>query len=330
MRKVILVLLLISVVSVTFAKKVKFACDMTGIPILPTGMHISGDFQTLAGFPGGDWNSGSTPLTQEPGTDIYSIIVDIPAFTKYEYKFVNGDQFYEAEFVPEYSRVMYNFNDNRWLYVDSLANDTTFVGAIIFGGNAPAGMKLVRFYVDMQNTSVSTNGVHIAGTFQGNNPASTILYSFGGSVYEIISYMADGTYGYKFYNGNTQGDEEIIPGACSVNAAREVTVIEDVLMSPVCFGECSWCATGIADNFGSGNIEIFPNPSVNVSRVMFNSNIISPMVQLSDVTGRIVREFRNINSEYVLIEKGNLDSGVYFVTVTGANSVTASSKLIFQ
>lgn len=330
MKKIIIVLILISVTSFTFAKKVKFACDMTGIPVLATGMHISGDFQTLAGFAGGDWNSASTPLTQEPGTDIYSIIVDIPAFAKYEYKFVNGDQFYEAEFVPEFSRVMYNFNDNRWLYVDSLANDTTFVGAIIFGGNAPAGMRLVRFYVDMQNTTVSSNGVHIAGTFQGNNPASTILYSFGGSVYEMICYMPDGTYGYKFYNGNTIGNEEIIPGICSVNSAREVTVIEDVLMSPVCFGECTWCVTGIADNFSTGNMEIYPNPAAEVSRVMFSSNIISPAIQVTDISGRVVREYSNNQSNYILIEKGNLVSGIYFVNVTGANSVKASSKLIFE
>ena len=91
----------------------------------------------LQAFRKGDWASNTTTLTQEGSTEIYSIVVDIPAFAKYEYKFLNGDQFYEAEFVP-IIRVGYNFNDNRWIYVDSLANDTTFVGAILFAGNAPA------------------------------------------------------------------------------------------------------------------------------------------------------------------------------------------------
>jgi len=165
MKKFLFTALLVTVSIHVFAKKVKFAVDMTGIAINTTGMHVSGDFQTLAGFAGGDWNSGSTSLTQEGTSDIYSIVVDIPAFAKYEYKFVNGDQFYEAEFVPELSRVLYNFNDNRWLYVDSIANDTTFVGAIMFGGNAPAGLTLIRFYVDMQNETIAAGGMHVAGNF---------------------------------------------------------------------------------------------------------------------------------------------------------------------
>jgi DNA repair exonuclease SbcCD ATPase subunit len=37
------------------------------------------------------------------------------------------------------------------LYVDSLADDTTYVGALIFAGNAPAGLELIRYKVDMEN-----------------------------------------------------------------------------------------------------------------------------------------------------------------------------------
>ncbi|MBK8686725.1 MAG: hypothetical protein IPN26_18020 [Bacteroidetes bacterium] len=48
------------------------------------------------------------------------MVVDLPAFAKYEYKFLNGDQGYEVEVVPEESRANYNLSDNRWIYVDSL------------------------------------------------------------------------------------------------------------------------------------------------------------------------------------------------------------------
>src|SRR6185436_15682419 len=152
MKKILFIFLFLLVAGISVAKKVKFAVDMTGQVLNVTGVHIGGDFQTLAGFAGGDWMPGTTPMTQETGdTNIYSIVVDIPAFTKYEYKVINGDQWYEAEFVPLESRVGYNFNDNRWLWVDSLSNDTTFVGALLFSGNAPAGLKLLRVVVDMQN-----------------------------------------------------------------------------------------------------------------------------------------------------------------------------------
>src|SRR6185436_20741908 len=225
MKKILFLFFVLAACTNLFAKKVKFSVDMTGQTLSPNGIHVTGDFQTAAGFPGGDWQPNTTTLTQEGSTNIYSIIVDIPAFTKYEYRYVNGDQSYEVEFVPIESRVGDNFDDNRWLWVDSLANDTTDIGAIVFDTNAPAGLTLVRFLVDMQNEpSVSPAGVHIAGDFQGWDPSKIMLYSFGSDVYEIISYVNPGTYEYKFYNGNTGGSMENIPALCSVNTNREIVV----------------------------------------------------------------------------------------------------------
>ena len=127
MKIIYITLFFFSFTCFAFAKKVKFAVDLTGQPISPNGVHITGDFQEIAGFPGGDWTSDGTPLTQEGTSSIYSIIIDLPAFRKYEYKFVNGDKFYEAEFIPIASRVGYDFNDNRWIYVDSTSADTSFM-----------------------------------------------------------------------------------------------------------------------------------------------------------------------------------------------------------
>lgn len=310
------------------AKKVKFACDMTGITIMPTGMHIVGDFQTLAGFPGGDWNSSSTPLTQEPGTDIYSIVVDIPAFAKYEYKFVNGDQFYEVEFTPLYSRVMWNFNDNRWIYVDSLANDTTFVGAIMFGGNAPAGLKLVRFYTDMQNTTVNVGGVHLAGSFQGWNPAVTPLYAFGvqNDIHEVIAYVPAGTYEYKFYNGTTP---EIIPGICSVNSNREVTVVDDMLLDYICFADCIPCLTGIAE-FASFSMTLFPNPATDFVTIRLPDYSSPLSLILTDLTGRTIKKIPKLSGESYNLERGNLAAGAYFIKLFSGEKMIGISKVVFE
>src|SRR5689334_19803480 len=190
MKKVLLTAVILLSATFVFAKKVKFSVDLDTVTANVTGVHVMGDFQGVAGFPGGDWLPNTTPLTQEASSTIYSTVVDIPAFTKYEYKFVNGDQGYEAEFVPLPSRVGYNFNDNRWLWVDSLANDTTDIGAILFAGNAPVNLTLLRFKVDMSEALVDPAGVHVAGDFQGWDPSKIMLYSFGSGVYEIIAYLS--------------------------------------------------------------------------------------------------------------------------------------------
>lgn len=320
--------------SSSFAKKVKFSVDMTGNTISPFGMHITGDFQTLAGYSGGDWMTNNTPLIQDiSDTNIYSIVVDIPAFAKYEYKFVNGDQFYEAEFVPAESRVGYNFNDNRWLYIDSLADDTTFVGVLVFGGNAPVNMNLIRFVVNMQNEIVSPNGVHVAGDFQSWSSTNTIMYHFDDApagVYEVISYVfPNNTYEYKFYNGNSSGDAETVAGSCTVGGNRSENITSDIVLNTVCFSYCSDCTTGADEMSNNVSIKMYPNPTTNSAKIEFknsdNKNII-----ITDMNGKIVREYSSVFDTSLQIQKDNLMSGIYFVNVRYDDNSTVKEKLIFQ
>jgi hypothetical protein len=330
MKKIISSLLLLTIATGTFAKKVKFAVDMTNETISPNGIHVTGDFQTLAGFPGGDWASNTTPLTQEGATAIYSIVVDIPAFAKYEYKYVNGDQFYEAEFIPVESRVGYNFNDNRWLYLDSLADDTTYIGALVFAANAPMGMTLVRFLVNMQNETISANGVHVAGDFQGWNPETNILYSFGSNIFEGIAYVNTGTIAYKYYNGNTAGDNEIVPAICSVNSNRELNVTGDIVLSEVCYAACTACTVGMKEVNETKSISLSPNPSRSFCNLEIKDSAVSHNIILTDVTSRLVRTYENHTPSTLIIFKDNLKPGVYFVTVTNEQQAISTSKLIIE
>lgn len=322
----------ILLVTISNAKKVKFSVDMTGLAISPFGMHISGDFQTLAGFSGGDWMPNNTPLIQEINdTNIYSIVVDIPAFAKYEYKFVNGDQFYEAEFVPEESRVGYNFNDSRWIYLDSLADDTTFVGAILFGGNAPVNLNLVRFYVNMQNEVVSSSGIHVAGNFQSWNPLKSILYHFNDApigVYEVIEYVTPSSYEYKFFNGNSLIDGEIISGGCDVGGNRNITISADIMLTIVCFASCNDCVTGTKELATNSLVRIYPNPTTNVANIQFKNNDQKTVI-ITDANGKIVQEYYSTSS-VLEVQKNNLGVGLYFVSVKYADNSYSKEKIIFQ
>ncbi|OFY82267.1 MAG: hypothetical protein A3F72_09560 [Bacteroidetes bacterium RIFCSPLOWO2_12_FULL_35_15] len=335
MKKIIIVSLLLSISSFAFAKKVKFAVDMTGIPVSSLGMHVSGDFQTLAGFAGGDWAPNTTSLVRETAdTNIFSIVVNIPAFAKYEYKFVNGDQFYEAEFVPVEARVGYNFNDNRWLYVDSLANDTTFVGAIRFAGNAPAGFNLIRFKVDMLYQTVSAEKPHVAGTWQGWNTAKNILYSFNDTVYEYIAYIDTNAAGcqFKYINGNLISEYETVPASCATSGNRNFLVPHDTVLEVVCFSTCYSCSAiaGISEHTEMNELKLFPNPATDFTILHFNDIDILHSVYILDITGRIVRSYNNHNAAELRIEKETLTSGVYFLTILNSKKNSTNLKLIIE
>ena len=313
--------------SLSFAKKVKFAVDMDTFAISPNGIHVTGDFQSLAGYPGGDWTSNETVCLQEGSSTIYSVIVDIPAFAKYEYKFVNGDQFYEVEFVPIESRVGYDFVDNRWIWVDSLANDTTFVGAIKFAGNAPAGLNLVRFLVNLTNQSTISTLPHLAGDFQNWNPAITSLYSFGDSIYEIINYLPIGSYQFKFINGNAWGLDEAIPSGCSVNNNRGIVVSKDTILTAFCFGSCTTCApTSLVEYPSLKQMNIYPNPTADLVHIKSNRNDQSTIFEIHDSAGRLI--FRTSETKLIL-SKNDFGKGIYFVTSIDKDLNKEVQKLVF-
>ena len=179
MKKLLLFTAALGLFSGVYAKKVKFQVDMTGKTISSNGLHIAGNFQAAAGA-SGDWMPAATAMTNGGSGNIYSVIVNIPAKARYEFKFINDNNWGSGEeAIPTINQVGSAINGgsngNRWIYVDSTANDTTIFPAVLFSGSAPAGLHAVRFAVDMKNETVSSKGVHIAGSLQGWNPASTSM-----------------------------------------------------------------------------------------------------------------------------------------------------------
>ncbi len=334
MNKLLLFLSVILSTSV-FAKKVKFAVDMTGQTISAFGVHVAGDFQILAGYPA-DWDFGGTTLTQEGTTDIYSIVVNIPAFRKYEFKFVNGDQGYETEYVPDEVRVGYDFNDNRWMYVDSLSNDTTFIGAIQFGLTSPANKYTLRYKVDMSSLTVNSNGVRTSTSYNSFSTTKNTMVTFTtnpvANIYEVINYVSTGTHNFNYINGNTlAGKEPSVPASCSTLGVRYVTVTKDTVFPEICFNYCVNCgAVGVKENKqGLSNINVYPNPANNVLNIASSDEYISEIVILN-VAGQKVFSLENLFVQHYTINTLNLSKGIYFVKISNSNSEAHNIKLIIE
>lgn len=78
--------------------------------------------------------------------------------------------------------------------------------------------KKVAFIVDMNGQTVGSNGVHVAGNFQGWNPSATTLINapvlppnFYGMVVDI---PANQVIEFKFINGNDWPGVESVPAIC--------------------------------------------------------------------------------------------------------------------
>jgi hypothetical protein len=77
---------------------------------------------------------------------------------------------------------------------------------------APSPKRVVKFAVDMSGETVSSNGIHVAGSFQGWSPSTTTMTDAGNGIYEVHACVDVNTLvEYKFLNDNDWGGVESVP-----------------------------------------------------------------------------------------------------------------------
>lgn len=109
----------------------------------------------------------------------------------------------------------------------------------------------VTLRVDMSNETVSPDGVHVAGSFQGWDPAGTPMTDGDGDgVYEhTFTATEDGPIEFKFVNGDAWGSDESIPNACGAAPSGDYNrfVVVDLAAGDqdylACFASCGPCGT---------------------------------------------------------------------------------------
>jgi len=232
--------------------EITFNVDMSQQTVSPDGVHLA------AGFQG--WDPGSTLMTDEGG-GIFSYTAILSSGSYQEYKFVNGITWNEAEQLPEEC----SNNLNRYFTVP-LVN--TIMDTVCFGlcGPCPLPVEVnVTFQVDMSEQTVSGNGVHLIGSFNGYDPTATPMTLQRNGIYEATVVLTENEqHTYKFVNGNELSGEETVPVECAQeNGYRVVDVPgEDLTIDAVCFGACEPCV---------------PPPTANVTfNVDMTNEIVSP------------------------------------------------------
>jgi hypothetical protein len=216
---------------------VTFQVDMSNETVSADGVHVAGSFN--------DWDTDSTQMLPV-GNDIYAVTLQLDEGGYYEYKFLNGNVWGTDETVP--AGCANGFN--RFFTVP--AADTVLT-AVCFSSCDPCSSVTyvdVTFQVDMSEVdSVSVDGVHIAGGFQGWDPSATIMTNNGNGIWSYTTTLTSGSYyEYKFINGTSWGADETVPSQCNQNGNRYLTVPgSDTTLTAVCFGSCNICSPALYD-----------------------------------------------------------------------------------
>lgn len=227
--------------------QVTFITDLSFYPVDSNGVFL---YSSVNGFtsPGSQLSS--------IGDSLYATTLTLDSGKTYYYKYFNGDtseQTFGACFLPAPNGQVLRS------YTATTANDTLL--SCFNECDTCAAIPAVQYFqvtlrVGMFGQTIDPNGVHVAGNFQqaagfANNwdPSATQLTDIDGdSIYEVTVSIPADTFEYKFINGNTWTNDEVVPAACGVGSGslnREMVITGDTVLPAFCFSACSPCSQSI-------------------------------------------------------------------------------------
>lgn len=316
---------------------VTFQVDMSEQTVAAEGVHVAGNFQ--------GWNAGSTELLPI-GDDIYAVTVTMSENDYIEFKYINGNDWPGEEAVPASCGVPDGVAGFNRFYTVPVGGGT--LPALCFASCNPCGFVPeeveITFQVDMTEQIISSNGIHITGTFQEWDPAANEMTEVGNGIYETTVTLWSGDFHqYKFINGNTWDDEEVVPVDCGFDNGsggynRFITVPgENLEIEDVCFNSCYPCSVSTGEFFESmektGFKSVSPNPfsnSLNITYVLTENSSVN--ISIINVYGQLIAE-----SEIQYMDAGEhlykpavqkLSKGVYFCRLVVETGNQISSELI--
>ncbi len=227
---------------------VTFNVDMTGQTVDANGVHMAGNFNdvnydgTAENAAYVNWNPSAIALADQ-GNGIWSVTLNLVA-ERYEFKFINGNDWPMAEDVPAACQVEVNGNDNRYWGISGL--NATESMTVCYASCAACGENTIRFRVDMTQEAAGVNpaGIFVAGNFQGWNPAgSQLIDPDGNGTFEGYYSIGTATLAqFKFINGNDWAFAESVPAECNIAGNRELNVVDaNTVADVICFSACGPC-----------------------------------------------------------------------------------------
>jgi hypothetical protein len=318
-----------TVVDVTVKRPISFRVNMSNETVSPNGVFMVGNFNNY------DYDSTAmTPI----GNGIYEAVVDLDTASFVKYRFVNGTNSTFTETVP----AACGLNNTGGFYerfLDVPENADTLATVCFNECSNCIGYSAITFQVDLNGfLPVSSNGVHLAGNFNNWDYSANAMTPIGGNVFEIVLNLDTTTsIRYKYVNGNTASDVEVVPAACGIiqgsgGYKRFFDVTESSVTLPkACFSLCSSgiCALGLNETTSTESQISFSELSNQILLTVAANTI--ERIEVYSITGNLMHNSGNIKltkgSSYS-IDAHAFAEGIYFVSLVGENHKQTKKLLL--
>ena len=118
-----------------------------------------------------------------------------------------------------------------------------------------------------------------------------------------------------------------------VNSTASAFVVKDyaynsIANQPILAGQTSSSTTGIFEAFNTNDFTISPQPASDIVNVVLPKGANN--LTIIDINGKIVYNENLYNVSFKSISTGNLNNGIYFISINFTNNKPSHSKLIIQ
>lgn len=194
----------------------------------------------------------------------------------------------------------------------------------------------IELIVDMQNEEISAEGVFVVGNFFNGEPEPLDDLGDGRWLYPARFTQGDTLY-YKFRNGLNQ-EETINNESCLATngTGRRMLVVpftEVITTVESCYNACETCAnlsTSITE-IPNTPIKIYPNP-VSDGNISWDTNSAYKIqvINIIDLSGRIVRHYSNVKGNSLNFEKSELLANMYFIQMINEVGLVNVQKIMIH
>lgn len=243
------------------------------------------------------------------GNNVYKVNLRTKPNATYSYLFGNG---IVNETPPA---LCANATTRIRQFVTSVANPSPPIVCFSACNNACSGsspLVNVTFRVNATGTTVSPQGVRLAGSFNNFSPTATPMTNTGNNIYEATVPLNIGELvTYRFVNGNTF---ETVPFGCGItdlsgNRNRFFTTpTSNTTLSTVCFNSCTNSCSG----------------SINTTNITFRVNMTGQTVSPSGI--KLAGTFNGFSTTATPMTA--IGNNVYEVTVPLATGSTVQYKFV--
>lgn len=198
-------------------------------------------------YVGSDWAGWSLEkfqlLTDTNHDSIFETTIYLPAGESYNYRYTKGNANWGGfESLTGSMCGSGSAGADRNIVVPA---SNTVLPVVCFNECADCGTTpntMLSLSVDMSGVAVSAQGLHVAGSFNNWNCSShTLTDADNDHIYTItLPLLPNLAYEYKFVNGNSLTDAEVVFGSCEFRSRRRVNLGTDSLVAEtVAWGSCS-------------------------------------------------------------------------------------------